>query len=210
MIHLTINPMKTVLVFLFTLLGLSAIAQEQQTFKKVSFGLGLGYGIFYPSELNEYIQDDYANRGYELTNSDMYLYFRGNASLTFRPVWRFELVGTAEFAAAPKMLVMDTGGTESYSFNRFSPGVLANLHFRVGSRHSIFIGAGGMRHGMKFKSMEASKMGLRTQVGFSLNFKKINPRVIVGADLLSAAKTDGITPIELNYNSGFMGIGINF
>ena len=175
-------------------------------------GISLGLGIFYPREINKYIENDLSN--YITTNENLYLNFflRGSVGIQFSKMFVLEPV--LEFALAPKIVI---GADRSFVFGRVSPGILANLHVPVGSRrNTFFLGGGALYHYMWFKDYSGGTIGPAFQAGFSMNFgKSLNPEAFAGFNYAKAQGKDrslgNMSPgLELSYTDFHMGIRINF
>jgi hypothetical protein len=190
--------------------SLSQNSEENKIFVKP--GISLGLGIFYPKEINNFIEHDLSN--YITTNANLYLNFflRGSLGIQFSKMFVLEPV--VEFAIAPKVVI---GADKSYIFGRVSPGVLANLHVPVGKRrNTFFLGGGALYHYMWFKDFSAGTIGPAFQAGVSMNYgKSINPEVFAGFNYAKAQGKDksigNMSPgLELSYTDFHLGIRINF
>ena len=139
-------------------------------------------------------------------------------SLTFRSSRRFELVATGEYAYAPKVIAIKNGGTDYYSFNRASLGVLGNLHFYAGRKHTFFIGGGLLYNTLTFTDPDktefvGSSIGTRLQAGFSFILGRANLQPILGVDFASANGTNStysFANVDLNYSGVTIGVQFNF
>jgi hypothetical protein len=199
-----------ILAIICTQISISQNTEEKKVFVKP--GIGIGFGIFSPKEINEYIDNDLSN--YITTNANMYLNFflRGSLGIQFSKMFVLEPV--VEFAIAPKIVI---GADKSYIFGRVSPGILANLHVPVGKRrNTFFLGGGALYHYMWFKDYSGSTIGPAFQAGFSMNYgKSLNPEVFAGFNYAKAHGKNNsygniIPDLELNYTDFHIGIRINF
>lgn len=193
----------------------------------VSFSLGVNFGIFYPTDVNNYIEDvmfgssysgDYYS-SYDTYNTELYLNMSLSLGLGYRISEFFELKPMVEFSAAPKVVAMEDD-VESYSFNKVSPGVLGIFHIPVGKhKHSFFLGAGPFYNKLSFKEFKDSSLGWRAIAGFSfMNHKSFNPQVYMGWDQAKGTSSQTYTDYEyfytynmdLNYSSFKIGTYLNF
>ena len=179
-------------------------------------GIGFGLGVFYPTEINDYIKDDLSD--YITTNADLYANFflRGSFGIQFNRYFVLEPV--LEFAIAPKIII---GADGSYIFGRVSPGILANFHIPVSNgKHSVFLGGGALFHYMWFEDYSGSTIGPAIQGGISLNFgKSLNPEAYAGVNF---ARTQGKyngsiyidhpgpPELQLAYTDFHLGLRVNF
>jgi hypothetical protein len=139
--------------------------------------------------------------------SGIFMCFGAHADVKIKPHKLFDIDIFGELTAAPKILTVNTGETESFNFGKRSLGVLANFnhHFASG-RHYLFLGAGPAYHSMKFKNYSASTLGARADLGINLNFNKIELRPVFFFDIANADDSG----FSMNYTSGNIGISILF
>jgi len=181
----------------------------------VSGGIGIGLGIFYPGDINEYIQDETSNLLMTTGFAEMITNFFFRASLSVRPHQIIELNFFAEYGWAPKFIYVNDSNSYYFSFTRISPGFSPRIHIPIGSgRHSLFFAPGVTYNFMKFKDSQvrgevamAHSPGWRAQMGFDLNLRKITLKPYVGYD--SARGNDQGT-MNLNYSGGQAGIELHF
>ncbi len=180
--------------------------------KDVSLGFGVGTGIFYPNDVNDWIEAQYQGR--ETYNLDLYT----NAGIAFvgsvKLAENFRLNVTAETAFGAKAIDVQYGGTDWYNFGRFSVGAEAFLEVPIASgRNCILFGGGPMFHHMYFEDFDANTVGLRViPFGMSFRFGPVKPQFLVGADLFSKAEDSSSTysDFELNYNGFYAQFNILF
>ena len=210
-----------ILFLIFICLGKSLNAQtksdisvENKVDKPVYFGIGFGFGFFYPSDVNDYIKDEmsyvYLTSGVE----DLFLNIVGRISLTYRINRIIDLSWIAEYAWAPKYFSVSGGDNKYFHFDRISPGLIAKLHIPIGSgRHSIFLAPGILYHFMKFEEFKADDFGVRIEAGLSFNFGKSNLQPFICYDY-AKAKDDldfnNIRKFELNYSGAQIGVDFSF
>ncbi|MCF8372887.1 MAG: hypothetical protein K9H64_14790 [Bacteroidales bacterium] len=213
--------MKNLALFLlislcFSISGVSQfhsdISSESEINKQFYFGVGFGFGIFYPSDVNDYIAASTSDIDITEGVTDLFLNYVGRLSLTYRPnrVIDFSLI--AEYAWSPKLVVVDDGSIDYFHFDRFSPGMLAKLHIPVGSgRHSIFMAPGLLINNMKFEEFKASSVGPRLEAGFNFNFGKTTLQPFVCFDYAKAVDDfNGYNEFELNYTGVQIGVDFSF
>lgn len=202
--------MKKFLLCVVLVIGCLQVSFSQIDNKKIHIkpGIGFGFGIFYPTGINEYIEKDLSN--YLTVNESLYMnyFLRGSLGIQFSR--NFELKPVIETAIAPKIVF---GADKSYLFGRVSPGILANFHIPLGkSRHSVFLGGGVLYHYMWFKDYSGSTIGPAVQGGVSFRIGRFfNPEVYAG---FNYAKTEGnyngtsghASNLELSYTDFRIGI----
>jgi hypothetical protein len=173
---------------------------------------GLGFGFFYPGDVNAYLEDYYSTYAQEYGTFDMFMYFELHAALALK-IKRIEVSGLFEFAFAPKYVVVTGGDNNTFFFNRVSPGLTAYYFIPIGSgRHAIILGGGFQYHFMKFEDYKGSAPGFRIQGGINLVFGKFNLQPY-GAFVYASAKdtgTPGQDDFGLNYTGGQVGVNLSF
>jgi len=174
-------------------------------------GFGLGFGFFYPKDVNEYIENDLPTMDYEIGFSDIIMYFEGHASLTFKIKW-IDITSLVEYAIAPKYIAV-TGSSEGdyfYAFTRLSPGILTNFYFPIGSgKHALYAGGGVQYHFMKFEEYKGNNIGFRLNAGISLQFRKFNLQPFIAFNIANA-KDEESESFDLNYTGGQIGVNLSF
>lgn len=185
---------------------------ESEISKQFYFGVGFGFGVFYPGDVNDYIADHTSDIDINAGVTDIFSNYVGRLSFTYRPNRVIDLSLIAEYAWAPKFVVVYGGSNEFYHFDRFSPGILAKLHIPVGSgRHSIFLAPGILLNNMKFEEFEASSIGPRLETGFNFNFGKTTLQPFVCFDYAKAVDdSNPYVEFELNYTGVQIGVDFSF
>ncbi len=188
-------------------------AQENTTKSALYPGLGFGIGIFYPSDVNDYINDDMAGYYQQAGTYNMFLYLGLHGSLTYKIKW-FDMAGIAEYAIAPKFIfISNTSEIITYNFHRFSPGLLANFHIPMKSeRHEFLLGGGAQYHWMKFEDFKGENIGFMFQAGVNFNLSKVilQPHLAVNLAKAEGVNTQGHNNCDLNYSGVQIGLNIFF
>ncbi|MCK4663954.1 MAG: hypothetical protein KAT68_13890 [Bacteroidales bacterium] len=188
-------------------------SSSSDEYKLFSFGLGYSLGIFYPGDVNKYIEDYLSDKKISIQTgtSDIFTNYAFYLSFNFSLTDNIELIGNCEAAIAPKFIVVTNGNSETFSFSRFSVGAISNFHIPIGSgKHSIFFGAGPFFHNMKFEKYSGSKLAVRGNAGASFDFGKINLRPVVSLDVVKAEDNQYNDNFELNYTSFNIGVCVFF
>ena len=158
-------------------------------------------------DVNEYIADDLSNYTITYGTTDLVMNFNIGVGFGFRILNLVEVQPCFEYSIAPKII----SGADSYSFTKFSGGMLANFMIPIAPnrRSSILVGGGVMYNNMSFKEYSGSSVNPRIQAGISLHNNGFNPQIIFAYDL---AKTfaDNAEYFELDYSSFRIGINLNF
>jgi len=197
---------KTLLIVLTYFIFTSVSAQDVFEFKffpSIHFGFFLG-----PDDVNTYIANDLSSYSIEFGTTDIIMSFNLGIGGSFRFFNLFEIQPLAEYSFAPKFI---SGADESYSFNKFSGGMMANFLVPLGitKNSSWIIGAGLLYNSMSFEEFSGNAINPRVQTGFSLNNKRFNPQIILAYDM-SNASDDEYEGFELNYRSIRLGVNLNF
>jgi hypothetical protein len=200
--------MRTFFSLLTAVLLLTNVqSQELPKKQRICFGVGIGFGFFYPGDVNDYIADELPSGTTVFGVNGLFMNMGLNLTLGYKIYRNWEFQWLTEAYAAPKYVTTNVGDY-SYNFSRLSTGIIVNYHIPMNAigKHSIYFGAGPFFHNMTFKAYNASTIGARFQVGFSINNYKFNPQVYIGGDYASANDGD----FNLNYSCARIGVNLNF
>jgi hypothetical protein len=168
---------SALLAVICTQSSLSQNSEENKIFVKP--GISLGLGIFYPKEINNYIEHDLSN--YITTNANLYLNFflRGSLGIQFSKM--FVLEPLFEFAIAPKVVI---GALYHYMwFKDFSAGTIGpafqagvSMNYGKSINPEVFAGFNYAKAQGKDKSIGNMSPGLELSytdfhLGIRINFK---------------------------------------
>jgi hypothetical protein len=196
------------LLLIFALLNVISLKSQNRPFVQFYPTFGISAGYFNPSRVNDFIKQDLSsNNIVSSTNTDMFLYYTGQAGLALKIRW-IEITGFLEYATSPKWIIVLNGTTRSYYFNRFTYGATANFHIPFGlSKHAFIVGGGIHNNNMTFDIYDASALGYRIQAGVSLQFGWFNLQ-----PYLAYNNVAGTAPVnfEMNYTGGQMGLVFSF
>jgi hypothetical protein len=195
---------------------------ENEKRKIFYFGPGIGIGIFYPENINEYMTDYYSNMYQSFGTFDMVMYFSINATGSLFFTKFTELQIETEFAYSPKFFLINDE-SEYFSYQRLTPQVKFNFHIPFSRRFSYFIGAGSSYNFLKFESPEdeftGNTTGFSAQTGVMFKFRKIAIQpgftmnfIKADADKKATFNNSGniSTLSELSYTGGHIGCKILF
>ena len=90
------------------------------------FGVGVNVGFFYPSDINDYLEDHYSDYLLEFGTYSMIMYYTFNIDGAFFFSRFTELKLELECATSPKFI--SAGETDIYLFNRITPALKFNLN----------------------------------------------------------------------------------
>jgi len=201
----------------------SATTFEQEKENNIDvfgFGFGFGLGFFYPGDVNQYLEDTYANM--ETINLNLYMNEMLALCFTIRPVKMFRINIDLEAGIGPKFVVEDNGDTEFYNLGRYSFGINPMLNVPMGSgKNSLLFGVGLMLHRMYFEDYKASTVGGRIiPFGLSFQFGNFQPQVVIGFDIAKATDrgmqtnpftgSTTISNFDLNYTGGIVKVNLCF
>ena len=130
--------------------------------KHFYFEIGLGFGFFYPDDVNDYIK--YYTENYLITSGieDLFLNLVGRVSFTYRINKTNDLSLIGEYAWAPKYILVSRGDDKYFHFDRVSPGFISKFNIPISSgRNSIFFAPGLLYNFMKFEEYKANAIGAR-------------------------------------------------
>lgn len=218
-------PFKSGIIGIFFLCCLHpALGSEKASFslpqtepserKIVSGGFGVGLGIFYPGQVNDYIKDVTSDLLITSGFGDMVANYIGKVSISVRPTPVIEISAYCEFSWAPKFILVSYGDNYYFSFTKISPVLSPKFHIPMrGGAYSFFFAPAVTYNFMKFKDshhewetdMEKC-WGWKFQVGFSFEMKKIILKPYIGYD--HAKAINGYS--ELNYSGAQLGIDLHF
>jgi len=207
--------LKLVATIISLLLLSTKVIQATEPDDRVLFGgFGIGIGIFYPQDINQYIEDQTSQYIFSYGFAGMISNYYGRASLNYRPIGLLEISAFVELGWAPKFILINSEDFYYYSFTRFSPGLAPKVHIPFGTgRHSFFIAPGITYNFLVFKEHQDNSfesktncLGWRVQVGFHLDLKKINIQPYAGLNFAKGTAY-GFT---LSYTSSLLGIDLVF
>ena len=174
--------MKQILFIFLIAIFTSNLAKSENTFNQESkpgpklfyFGAGVNVGFFYPSDINDYLEDRYSNYVLEFGTYSMIMYYTFNIDGAFFFSRFTELKLELECSASPKFISADE--TDIYLFNRITPGLKFNFHIPAGTKMSVYLGPGVNYNRLKFKGPDFTKtrtcLGLSGQAGVMIRFRK--------------------------------------
>jgi hypothetical protein len=189
------------------------IITENRINKHLYFGVGYSFGFFFPVDVNDYIFEKtdyfYMTEG----TADLFSNYAGRILLTYRINRTFDLSAIAEYAFAPKYIIMIGEEDIYFHFDRFSPGIVAKLHIPIGSgKHSLFVAPGVHYSFLKFEEFEANTLGGKFQTGVNLNFRKNILQPFVSFDYIKARDKSNFyyQEFELSYTGIQIGVDFSF
>lgn len=184
------------------------------------FGVGVNVGFFYPSDINDYLEDRYTDYILEFGTYSMIMYYTLNVDGSFFFCRFTELKLELELAASPKMIMTDE--TDTYFLNRITPALKFNFHIPAGNKVSIYMGPGVNYSRLRFKGPEFDKtrtcLGFSGQAGVMVRFRKfaIQPGItfnyIPGKKEESSGGDDFVTTYQTGLDFSYTGgqIGCTF
>jgi hypothetical protein len=198
---------KIALLIIGLIFTLQLSAQDLPKPFQFKFYPSVHFGFFSPDDVNQYIADDLSNYTVTFGTTDLIMNFNLGVGFGFRILNLVEFQPCFEYSIAPKVI----SGADSYSFTKFSGGMLANFMIPIAPnrRSSILVGGGILYNNMSFEEYSGSSVNPRVQAGLSLHNNGFNPQVILAYDL---AKTfaDNAEYFELDYSSFRIGVNLNF
>lgn len=206
----TLKMKKIITLLVFVALTTELFAQDELKPFNFKFFPSIHVGFFDPSDVNNYISEDLSEYTITFGTTDMIMNFTLGIGSSFRFFNLFELQPVAEYSISPKII---SGADESYTFSKFSGGLIGNFLIPVAKnrKHSILIGGGMIYNNLSFKEFNGSSLNPRFQAGFSLNNNKFNPQIILSIDM--AKTTDNSNEIQsfnLDYSSFRIGVNLCF
>jgi hypothetical protein len=189
----------------------SLIANSQNEMKSFRFYVSpsIHIGFFSPDEINEYIENATSSLSLTSGNKEMMINFNGSLGFGFRFFNLAELQTVTEYSIAPKSFLVSNGENMSFTFSKFTAGLMANIMIPLTTNErktSAIIGGGILYHNMSFEEYQATKVAPRIQAGLSLNNNKFNPQILISYDM---AKADD-NGFELDYSGVRIGVHLNF
>ncbi|MCK5028529.1 MAG: hypothetical protein KAR57_02775 [Bacteroidales bacterium] len=182
-------------------------AQDSPKTFEFNFYPSIHFGFFSPEDVNQYIADDLSSYTVTFGTTDLIMNFNIGAGLGFRFLNLVEIQPQVEYSIAPKVI----SGANSYSYSKFSGGMMANFMIPIAPnrKSSIIVGGGMFYNTMSFEEYSGSSMNPRVQAGLSLNNNRFNPQIIFAYDLAKAT-VDEAEYFELDYSSFRIGVNLNF
>lgn len=201
--------MKKLLIAIIVLISLNAYSQNEMKPFRFYVSPSIHVGFFSPTDVNNYIETETSYLTTTAGSTNLFLNLNLGLGLGFRFVNIFEFQTVAEYSIAPKIIVVTNGESLSYTYSRFSGGLIANLLIPLSSderKTSFIIGGGLLYHNLSFEDYMASTIAPRFQIGLSLNNNKFNPQILISGDIINAS--DG--NFNLNYSGVRIGANLNF
>lgn len=209
--------MKKLLTILAVLISAILInpsfSQENPPPKQLYFGLGFGLSFFGPTGVNNNIQNYLDSKGISITSgtSDIIMNISFKANITYMINESFGLSGLWDMAFAPKVIVVTNGASESFSFNRFSPGAIGEYYFGIKDNRKFVLGAGILYNFMTFRDYSASGLSYRLQIGQMMKIDKYQLKLLIMLDIMPPVNTTMTSsPNELNYTDFGFCMGFDF
>lgn len=199
--------MKKYSVFVIIIvMSLGVIAQNNEDRRmpqELKFGFGLGYGLFYPENLNDYIADYFERKNYEFTSGfpEFLMYFTANVSSQYFLTDNLEFNGEVTGSWAPKVFNKEP---HYYHISAVSPGLIVNYHLHSKKSSAFFIGAGLNYNFMKFKLDEIEESsntpGAIIRIGL-MNYRAVPIKHCLTYRYILARDSDvsGPPPFVLSY-----------
>jgi outer membrane protein W len=195
-----------------SILQTSVFAQENSQ-KKISFVLSGGLSFFGPSGVNKYIKEylDSKSITVQAGFSDIIMNLNAKLGLKYLVNENLGLSGVLDFAIAPKYISVANGSSESFSFNRVSPGVICDYYIGSASGNKYIVGAGIFDNFMTFKDFSASAIGVRLQAGKNIKVGNNIVNLLFVVNLMpSVSATNAGESIDLNYTDFGICLGFEF
>lgn len=189
--------------------GFSQTKQEINQLKKRGyFGVGFGFGVFNPKDVNDYMSDywDSQTSGYVVVDEygfpEIYLnFFLQLAGGTYLSE-NVEMKGLFEFGIAPKIISIHD--TEVFTYIRYSPGAMCNIHFNSSGPNNFTLGAGLLYHNMKFEEWKASAIGPRIKLAYTIHNKSSILELFLSYDIVKGDTGESYVE-ELSYSGSLFG-----
>jgi hypothetical protein len=200
--------MRRIVIMLFVFSSLLANAQNVMKPFRFYVSPSINVGFFSPDNVNSYIEEKLSNTSLTYGTTDLILNFNAGLGFGFRFANLVELQTVTEYAFSPKTIMVSNGDNMSFTFSRFSAGLMANFMIPLSSnerRTSFILGGGMIYHSMKFEEYSATKLAPRFQAGFSINNNKFNPQILISADIAKAYDGD----FELDFSGVRIGVNLN-
>lgn len=196
----------------FISFGQSTLFSQEDSTRKIFFGISGGMSFFDPSGVNGYIKN-YLSAKNELIESgfsDIVLNLSLKLDLSYKVNENIDLSGIIDLAFAPKIIVItNSNNTESFSFNRYSPG--ATFDYYIGGRkdNKLILGAGILYNFMGFQGYTGSGISFRMEAGKSIQVGSIKLKFMGIINIMPPidGKNQG-TIVELNYTDVGLSLGI--
>lgn len=165
---------KISIILIIIYLSIVSFSQNRknidQVFENIKLGFGIGFGITYPSELNDFLDRHFQNTSFTKGFPEIVLSFNGAFNAQYFVTNNIEICGELDAAWAPK--VISGASPDYYGLTRVSPGFIANYHFpfKNNKYKTIFAGTGinynflAFKFGDRFKA-KGNTPGALVQVG---------------------------------------------
>ena len=189
-------------------------AQVDYPPKSFYIGFNTGISLFTPAGVNNEISNYLNLQGVVIKtgSSDIFLNFSLKLNLTYMINQMSGLSGIFDMGFSPKFIYIENAEkSESFSFNRYSSGLVYDLYLGKREYSKILIGGGVLYNNMGFKDFSASGVSFRFQIGRLIRMNTHRLRIVGVFNFMPPvnAKSSGKT-IEFNYTDLGMVVGYDF
>jgi hypothetical protein len=210
--------MKRILLILLVL-PIMAFSQDDEKHGHFQVGAGFGFGIFFPSEINDYMSEYFDDHDISLNygSTELFMNLGGRIFMGYQTKFNLGIEAFLEGAVAPKSVKVTNGSDFAYSMNRMSPGAKLYYSIPVSRVFKIIVGAGPTYNRLKF-TLDGNKLfeqkgviGTKVGIAFQFNARHFAPRVAIDYDMIkgNAKYIDNYgaqRSIEMNYSGIQIGL----
>lgn len=203
------NYILVSIIGLFLTIPIFSWAQDQ-TAPNSNFYIGgqLSTGFFYPGDVNQYIKNYIKDNNIIIQSgvSDIYSNYNFSFTVGYKINPNFGLQAVSDFGFAMKYISVTNGDSKSFTFWRFSPGVIANLTIPHKSNTDFNFGAGLFYHIMGFENFSGSNIGWRLHMGYDVYINQLGIKPFIVFDYAKVSTGDAKCQ-TLNFTDVRFGIG---
>ena len=203
------------IALLISFFNIQSYSQQEKENKLFFFGVGVGFGFFNPSDINEGINDYYSNTIQTFGTYDMYVYYVLNAKGSFFFSPYTELQVELEWGLSPKFVMIDDE-SDTWFLRRLSPALKFNVHIPTSNKVSIYFGPGVSWNSLKLNTptdtdLKGNCIGFSGQAGVMIRFRKfaIEPFLVVNfvnaQDAEAVGDYSGTTDTDLSFTGVHLG-----
>ncbi len=201
------------LIFVFLFISTTLFSQEfKELNKRTYIGFDVGFGFFGPGDVNDYLNDKYADFYFSSGFPEIVLNYFMDANFTYRFHKNIDIQAFTGFGWAPKVIMIENAGySDSYHYMRYSYGIIPHLHVPL-FINSFFLGIGPIFNHLKFESFQASTLGLKFRAGYNIHGGNFITQVFGGLDYIKGKSDQRYQsrPMTLDYTGFTFGTVFNF
>jgi hypothetical protein len=201
------KKIKIIVLVICILFSQFKISAQIDSTRQVFVGLTAGMSFFGPSGVNNKMKELLSDVTITSGFSEIIMNLNASFSIIYKINESVDVSGIIDVALAPKfIMITNTGDSRTFSFNRFSPGVICNLYFGSDRDSKFVMGAGALLNFMSFEDYSGTGPSLRLQAGQNFRMGSVVVKCLGVINVMPPVNSG----IQLNYTDIGACVGIEF